>query len=169
MLVSFGYTGLPFWPQGKTYQAYFTDAGGIAPGNDVSVSGIKVGKVESVGLAGTAAKVQFTVDRNIRVGDQSLAAIKTQTVLGEKLLEITPAGGGSTNTIPLGRTTTPYTLAGALQDLGENTAALDKPRFEQALRILTDTLADAPVHFLRAGRRHRSRGLKVNLIEGPAV
>ena len=143
MLVSFGYTGLPFWPQGKTYQAYFTDAGGIAPGNDVSVSGIKVGKVESVGLAGTAAKVQFTVDRNIRVGDQSLAAIKTQTVLGEKLLEITPAGGGSTNTIPLGRTTTPYTLAGALQDLGENTAALDKPRFEQALRILTDTLADA--------------------------
>ena len=40
VLVSFGYTSLPFWPQGKTYQAYFTDAGGISPGNDVNVSGI---------------------------------------------------------------------------------------------------------------------------------
>jgi len=143
VLVSFGYTKLPVWPQGKTYNAYFTDAGGIAPGSDVSVSGIKVGAVQEVGLAGTAAKVTFTVDRNIAVGDQSLASIKTDTVLGEKLLEITPRGGGSATAIPLGRTTTPYTLNAALQDLGGNSAALDKPQFEQALNTLTDTLRDA--------------------------
>ena len=94
MLVSFGYTKLPFWPQGKTYKAYFTDAGGISPGNDVNVSGIKVGKVPSVELAGDAAKVTFTVDRDIRVGDQSLVAIKTDTVLGEKSLAVTPQGSG---------------------------------------------------------------------------
>lgn len=143
VLVSFGYTALPFWPQGKTYSAYFTDAGGISPGDDVNVAGIKVGTVESVGLAGTAARVRFSVDRNIRVGTQSLAAIKTDTVLGQKLMEITPAGGGSTDTIPLGRTTTPYTLGSALQDLGGNTAALDKPQLETALATLTDTLRDA--------------------------
>ena len=143
VLVSFGYTKLPFWPQGKTYTAFFTDAGGISPGDDVSVSGIKVGHVESVGLAGTAAKVAFTVDRNVRVGEQSVAAIKTDTVLGQKLLEITPTGSGSTDTIPLGRTTTPYTLNAALQDLGGNTAALDKPQFEAALQTLTDSLHDA--------------------------
>ena len=77
VLVSFGYTQLPFWPQGKPYEAYFTDAGGISPGNDVNVSGIKVGKVTGVELAGDAAKVTFTVDRDVRVGDQSLVAIKT--------------------------------------------------------------------------------------------
>jgi phospholipid/cholesterol/gamma-HCH transport system substrate-binding protein len=143
VLVSFGYTGLPFWPQGKKYDAFFADAGGITPGNDVNVSGIKVGKVESVGLAGTAARVTFTVDRGVRVGDQSLVSIKTDTVLGQKSLDVTPAGGGTSTTIPLGRTTTPYTLATALQDLGGNTAALDKPKFEQALGILTDTLRDA--------------------------
>jgi phospholipid/cholesterol/gamma-HCH transport system substrate-binding protein len=142
-LVSFGYTGLPFWPQGKKYDAFFADAGGITPGNDVNVSGIKVGKVESVGLAGTAARVTFTVDREVRVGDQSLVSIKTDTVLGQKSLDVTPAGGGTSTTIPLGRTTTPYTLAAALQDLGGNTAALDKPKFEQALGILSDTLRDA--------------------------
>ena len=143
VLVSFGYTKLPFWPQGKTYEAFFTDAGGIAPGDDVNVSGIKVGQVNSVGLAGNAAKATFTVDRGIRVGDQTLVAIKTDTVLGQKSLDVTPGGAGSVTSIPLGRTTTPYTLSAALQDLGANTAALDKPRFQEALQTLTDTLADA--------------------------
>ena len=90
VLVSFGYTSLPFWPQGRGYEAYFTDAGGITPGNDVNVSGIKVGKVQSVSLAGDTAKVTFTVDRDVKVGDQSLVAIKTDTVLGEKSLGRSP-------------------------------------------------------------------------------
>ena len=34
VLVSFGYSGLPFMPQGKNYEAFFSDAGGISPGND---------------------------------------------------------------------------------------------------------------------------------------
>lgn len=143
VLVSFGYTGLPFWPQGKNYEAYFSDAGGITPGNDVNVSGIQVGKVSSVELAGDAAKVKFTVDRGVRVGDQSLVSIKTDTVLGQKSLSVTPKGTGNSTVIPLGRTTTPYTLNAALQDLGGNARELDKPRFEQALQTLTDTLRDA--------------------------
>jgi phospholipid/cholesterol/gamma-HCH transport system substrate-binding protein len=143
VLVSFGYTSLPFWPQGKNYEAFFTDAGGITPGNDVNVSGIQVGKVASVELAGDAAKVSFTIDRKIRVGDQSLVSIKTDTVLGQKSLAVTPKGSGSSTVIPLGRTTTPYTLNTALQDLGQNAGELDKPKFEQALQTLTDTLRDA--------------------------
>ncbi|WP_102141564.1 MCE family protein [Mycobacterium hubeiense] len=143
VLVSFGYTNLPFWPQGKPYEAYFSDAGGISPGNDVNVSGIRVGEVTGVELAGDAAKVTFTVDREVRVGDQSLVAIKTDTVLGEKSLAVTPKGSGSSTVIPLARTTTPYTLNTALQDLGQNVSELDKPRFEQALQTLTDSLRDA--------------------------
>ena len=102
VLVSFGYTSLPFWPQGKPYEAYFTDAGGISPGNDVNVSGIRVGKVTGVELAGDAAKVTFTVDRDVKVGDQSLVAIKTDTVLGEKSLAVTPRGGGEVDRYPVG-------------------------------------------------------------------
>ncbi|MFC3775134.1 virulence factor Mce family protein [Mycolicibacterium holsaticum] len=143
VLVSFGYTTLPFFPQGKPYEAYFTDAGGISPGNDVNVSGIKVGKVTGVALAGDTAKVTFTVDRDVKVGDQSLVAIKTDTVLGEKSLAVTPQGSGSSTVIPLGRTTTPYTLNTALQDLGQNASELDKPRFEQALQTLTASLHEA--------------------------
>ena len=143
VLVAFGYTQLPFWPQGRSYEAYFTDAGGIAPGNDVYVSGVKVGQVKSVALAGDAAKVGFTVDRHIPVGRQSLAAIRTDTILGQRALAVTPAGGGSATTIPLSRTTTPYALGSALEDLGHNAGDLDKPQFEKSLQVLTDALHDA--------------------------
>ena len=143
VLLAFGYSGLPFFPQGKIYDAYFTDAGGITPGNAVYVSGFKVGKVQTVALAGDSAKVTFTVDRHVAVGDQSLAAIRTDTILGERSIAVSPAGSGKGTTIPLSRTTTPYTLAGALEDLGQNANNLNKPQFEQALNVLTDTLQDA--------------------------
>jgi phospholipid/cholesterol/gamma-HCH transport system substrate-binding protein len=143
VLIAFGYAGLPFWPQGKSYDAYFADAAGISPGNVVYVSGIKVGKVSAVSLAGDTAKITFTVDRHVAVGDQSLAAIRTDTILGERSVSVSPAGTGKTTSIPLSRTTTPYTLAGALEDLGQNANNLNKPQFEQALNVLTDTLHDA--------------------------
>ncbi|PSY05963.1 mammalian cell entry protein, partial [Escherichia coli] len=143
VLIAFGYSGLPFWPQGKTYDAYFTDAGGITPGNSVYVSGLKVGAVSAVSLAGNSAKVTFSVERNIVVGDQSLAAIRTDTILGERSIAVSPAGSGKSTTIPLSRTTTPYTLNGVLQDLGRNANDLNRPQFEQALNVFTQALHDA--------------------------
>ena len=144
VLIAFGYAGLPFWPQGKSYTAYFDDAAGISPGNNVYVSGFKVGKVSDVSLAGDSVRIGFTVDRHVTVGDQSLAAIRTDTILGERSISVSPAGGGKSTTIPRGRTTTPYTLAGALEDLGGNANGIvSKPQFEQALGVLTDSLRDA--------------------------
>lgn len=144
VLVAFGYTGLPFWPQGRDYTAYFADAGGIAPGNDVYVSGIKVGKVQSVGLAGDTAKVTFTVDRHVAVGDQSMVAIRTETILGQRGIAVTPAGSGTATTIPLSRTTTPYALGSALEDLGQDAhGVVDKGQFEKSLQVLTASLHDA--------------------------
>jgi len=143
VLLAFGYSGLPFWPQGRVYDAYFSDAAGINPGNGVYVSGLKVGKVQSVSLAGDSAKISFSVDRHVAVGDQSLAAIRTDTILGERSISVSPAGSGKATSIPLSRTTTPYTLAGALEDLGHNASHLDRPKFEQALKVLTETLHDS--------------------------
>ncbi|QUR69066.1 virulence factor Mce family protein [Mycobacterium spongiae] len=143
VLIAFGYASLPFWPQGKVYEAYFTDAAGITPANSVYVSGVKVGKVEAVSLAGDSVKITFSVDRNIVVGDQSLAAIRTDTILGERSVAVSPAGSGEATTIPLSRTTTPYTLNGALQDLGGSAGDIDRPQLEQALDVLTQSLHDA--------------------------
>ena len=143
ILVAFGYSNLPFFPQGKAYTAYFSDAGGITPGNDVFVSGIKVGQVKSVSLAGDSARVDFSVDRHVNVGNESLAAVRTETILGQRAIGVTPAGSGTATTIPLSRTTTPYTLGSALEDLGHNAGDLDKAQFEKSLKVLTDALHEA--------------------------
>jgi phospholipid/cholesterol/gamma-HCH transport system substrate-binding protein len=164
LIVAFGYTTLPFYPQGKAYEAYFADAGGISPGNDVNVSGIAVGKVTGVALAGDVAKVTFTVNRKVRLGDQTLASIKTDTVLGERSLAVTPKGGGSVTSIPVGRTTVPYTLNMALQDLGQNSAELDKGQLNQALTVLTESLRDATPQLRRTldGVASLSRSINAN-------
>ncbi|HZQ32284.1 MAG TPA: MCE family protein [Mycobacterium sp.] len=164
VLVAFGYSKLPFFPQGKPFEAYFSDAGGISPGNTVTVSGIPVGKVTSVELAGDVARVNFTVDRKVKVGDQSLVAIKVNTILGEKSLAVTPRGRGESTSIPLARTTTPYTLNDALQDLGQNSAELDKQKTTQALQVLTDALHDATPQLRQAldGVAALSRSINAN-------
>jgi phospholipid/cholesterol/gamma-HCH transport system substrate-binding protein len=164
LMVAFGYSSLPFYPQGKSYEAYFADAGGISPGNDVNVSGIPVGKVSGVALAGDVAKVTFTVNRKVRLGDQTLASIKTDTVLGERSLAVTPRGSGSVTSIPLGRTTVPYTLNMALQDLGQNAGELDKDQLTQALGVLTDSLRDATPQLRRTldGVAALSRSINAN-------
>ncbi|BBX00330.1 mammalian cell entry protein [Mycolicibacterium moriokaense] len=164
LLVAFGYNTLPFYPQGKPYEAFFADAGGISPGNDVNVSGITVGKVTDVALAGEAAKVTFTVDRKIRLGDQTLVSIRTDTVLGERSLGVVPQGSGSVKSIPLARTTVPYTLNMALQDLGQNSASLNKDQLTQALRVLTDSFRDATPELRRTldGVAELSRSINAN-------
>ncbi len=52
------------WATALRYQALFTEAGGIAAGNDVTVSGIKVGSVSSVELDNGDALVGFTIAVN---------------------------------------------------------------------------------------------------------
>ncbi len=164
VIVAFGYNTLPFYPQGKSYEAFFADAGGISPGNDVNVSGITVGKVTGVELAGEAAKVTFTVDRKVRLGDQTMVSIRTDTVLGERSLGVAPKGSGSVTSIPLGRTTVPYTLNMALQDLGQNSASLDKDQLTQALSVLTDSFREATPELRRTldGVATLSRSINAN-------
>ena len=58
------------------------------------VSGLSVGRVSSVKLDGTKVLVNFTVDDDVALGNRTEASIKTETVLGTKMLEITPRGDG---------------------------------------------------------------------------
>ena len=92
---------MPFIKGTSDYSAYFAEAGGIKPGSDVRVSGLSVGRVSDVQLEGTKVLVDFTVRDGVELGDRTEAAIKTETVLGNKMLEITPRGDGQlTGTIP---------------------------------------------------------------------
>src|SRR5262245_25217284 len=90
---------------GKSYSAYFADAGALRPGAKVQVSGAEVGEVSGVELDGSKARVTFKVSDSIRLGDRTEAAIKSDTLLGTKIVEVLPRGEGQlSQTIPLEHT-----------------------------------------------------------------
>jgi phospholipid/cholesterol/gamma-HCH transport system substrate-binding protein len=145
VIAAFSYDKLPFIKGTTDYSAYFAEAGGIKPGSDVRVSGMSVGRVSEVKLEGTKVLVGFTVDHGVELGDRTEASIKTETVLGNKMLEITPRGDGRLEgTIPLERTKSPYDLPTALGDLTTTISALDTTQLSSALTTLADTFKDTP-------------------------
>ncbi|MFD4403302.1 MCE family protein [Nocardia sp. NPDC058499] len=138
---------LPFIRGGAVYTAHFADAGGLVTGDDVEVAGVKSGRVEEVSLDGDQVLVRFSVDDSIALGDKTSAAIKTNTVLGRKSLAVNPDGDGTltvTETIPVARTTSPYSLNEALGDLGQTVQDLDLQKVNQTLDELSAAFADTP-------------------------
>ncbi|OBF19939.1 mammalian cell entry protein [Mycobacterium kubicae] len=147
VVVAFQYNKLPFVNQYNDYAAYFSEAGGIKPGNTVRVSGMGVGRVTDVRLDGTKVRVGFTARKNVELGDRTEASIKTETILGTKMLELTSRGDGRlTTTIPLERTTSPYDLPDALGDLTTTISGLDTTQLSSALTTLADTFKETPAN-----------------------
>ncbi|SBS74292.1 Virulence factor Mce family protein [uncultured Mycobacterium sp.] len=141
----FSYDKIPFIKGTTDHSAYFAEAGGIKTGSDVRVSGLGVGRVSDIRLRGTKVLVNFTVRDGVELGDRTEAAIKTETVLGTKYLELTPRGDGSlSGPIPLERTTSPYDLTDALGDLTTTISGLDTTQLSSALTTLADTFKDTP-------------------------
>ncbi|MBX5485354.1 MAG: MCE family protein [Mycolicibacterium hassiacum] len=125
------------------YQALFAEAGGLAAGNDVKVSGVTVGKVSDVELDRGVARVTFAVDSRVRLGRDTTAHIGIGTLLGERVLVVEPRGSGSIGPmgeIPLTRTAAPYSLTDAVGDFTTNTAQTDTAAINHALDTLSDTV-----------------------------
>jgi phospholipid/cholesterol/gamma-HCH transport system substrate-binding protein len=125
------------------YQALFSEAGGLASGNDVTVSGIKVGTVSTIELDNGDALVGFTINSKYALGSETTAHIRTGTLLGERVLALDSAGTGTLDPrqiIPTSRTSSPYSLTDAVSDLTANTAATNTDTLNQSLDTLADTL-----------------------------
>ena len=131
------------WATDIRYQALFTEAGGLVAGNDVRVSGMKVGSVTDVALVKGKARVSFTVDAAISLGSSTTAHIRTGTLLGQRILTLTSSGTGKMlprEEIPVSRTSSPYSLTEAVDDLTTNTAGTDTAGINQALDSLSATI-----------------------------
>ncbi|OBK76475.1 MCE family protein [Mycobacterium sp. 1164985.4] len=131
------------WATAVRYQALFSDAGGLAPGNDVVISGIKVGTVSDVALQGRNASVTLVVDGSVSLGSATTAHIRTGTLLGERVVTLESKGEGSLHpmdVIPVSRTGSPYSLTEAVSELTSNTAGTDTASLNQSLDTLSATL-----------------------------
>ncbi|MEZ0052326.1 phospholipid/cholesterol/gamma-HCH transport system substrate-binding protein [Mycobacterium sp. MAA66] len=131
------------WATSVRYQAEFSEAGGIAIGNQVTMSGIKVGTVSDISLRDGNAVVTFTTEGKYPLGSQTTAHIRTGSLLGERVLTLEPAGSGTmrpNDVIPVTRTSSPYSLTDAVTDLTTDTAGTDTASLNQSLDTLSATL-----------------------------
>ncbi|ALE74780.1 mammalian cell entry protein [Pseudonocardia sp. EC080610-09] len=145
LVASFQLAELPVFG-GKKYEARFTEAGGLQMGNTVRVAGAEVGQVKNVTLDGPDVVVEFTA-KDVELGDLTSATIGTQTLLGERNLEIRPDGrtpmeaGG---VIPLERTVAPYSITEGIEDLTRRTGEIDMNQVSTALDTFTDAFQNTP-------------------------
>ena len=147
---------LPFVNSSTTYYADFANADGLKGGDDVRVEGISVGEVESVKVRGDRVHVSFSVKSGLALGGASRASIEVATVLGNLFMQVESAGSGRLaegGTIPLARTTVPYSLLGALNAFGEFSQRTNVPRLEQSLQALASTVNGIAPKDVRAALR----------------
>ena len=146
-LGAFYWQKLPFVSSGTTYSANFTEAAGLKSGDDVDVAGVKVGTVSAVTLQGTHVHVEFDIS-GVWIGNESTAAIKVKTLLGQKLLAIVPLGTSPltpSDTIPLGpRTSVPYDVTTALDGLGAQLGQINTAQLGQSFAALAGAFRGTP-------------------------
>lgn len=79
---------------GDTYiiESRFTNAGGIHSGCSVQLSGVTVGRVEEVRMDPTdySAIVTLRIDSLLHLPSDSMAAVKTSGLIGDKFISLSP-------------------------------------------------------------------------------
>ncbi|GAA4785668.1 MCE family protein [Streptomyces ziwulingensis] len=134
------------------YSADFTEAAGLDEGDEVRVAGVKVGEVTGVALDGDRVKVSFDVE-DAWIGDRTTAAIAIKTLLGDKYLALDPLGTAEQdpgNRIPRTRTTSPYDVTQAFQDLSTTVDAIDTQQLAKSFETISATFEDSPPHVRKA-------------------
>lgn len=78
--------------QGYQVTADFPSVGGLKPGSTVEIAGVEIGRVENISLAEYQARVRMRIRSDVKLPDDSIAAIKTKGLIGEKFVRINPGG-----------------------------------------------------------------------------
>ncbi|GGM52101.1 ABC transporter substrate-binding protein [Longimycelium tulufanense] len=136
---------LPIIGGGTTYRAHFAEAAGLRPDDPVRVAGVKVGKVRDVELEGDHVAVTFKVS-DAWLGDRTTAAIKIQTLLGQKFLALDPMGSKPLDPdepIPRERAISPYDVTEAFNDLSRTVEKIDTDQLAQSFRVMADTMRNS--------------------------
>ncbi|WP_399477862.1 MCE family protein [Streptomyces sp. TRM68367] len=158
-VAAFNADSLPLIGGGRTYSAAFSEAGGLKPGDEVRIAGVKVGKVEGVDLEGDHVKVTFKIKGDPKFGTTSGAAIRVKTILGAKYLALYPKGSGQLKAgseIPLRRTVSAYDVVQAFSDLTTTSEKVDTQQLAKALDTISTTFQDSPAE-VRASIKGLSR------------
>jgi len=85
-----------FTTSGYTIYAEFENVGGLKTGAVVEIAGVEVGRVKKITLTeDNLARVEMHIYKGVRIPEDTIAAIRTKGLIGDKYVELSP--GGSEN------------------------------------------------------------------------
>ncbi|MFI6776374.1 MCE family protein [Nocardia sp. NPDC050412] len=76
------------------YSALFTNVSGLRVGDDVRMAGVRVGRVESVELAGTLARVGFRIHSDQVLTGNTTVSVTYQNLIGQRYLGVAMGNHG---------------------------------------------------------------------------
>lgn len=86
-----------FWVKGfsvglseHSYDVYFAKVSGINEGDQVSVNGVRKGKIDKIELAGDSVKIKFNLDKTIKIREDYNIYIAATELTGGKVLYLEP-------------------------------------------------------------------------------
>jgi phospholipid/cholesterol/gamma-HCH transport system substrate-binding protein len=84
------------------YHVYadFPSVAGLKVGDPVEIAGVRVGRVESMGLADDRARLNLRIDDNVKLQEDVIASVRSRGLIGDKFVLVT--AGASDKTIPPG-------------------------------------------------------------------
>ncbi|MBV9486595.1 MAG: MCE family protein [Frankiaceae bacterium] len=130
-----------------TYHANLANAASLAPGEDVRLSGVRVGTVKSLSLDGDHVRMTFTVRHGVRLGADTRLNVEVLTPLGNEYVTVVPEGAGQLPagaTIPIERTSIPLTLVDAFSKLGSTLGRIDVSTLTKSLDAVSAATTTSP-------------------------
>ena len=73
-------------------KARFANITGLKEGSTVEIAGVPVGKVSKISLDNYQAFVELLINPGIKIQEDSIASIRTQGIIGDKYVKISPGG-----------------------------------------------------------------------------
>ncbi len=73
-------------------KARFSTVSGLRVGASIEMSGVRVGRVQKIGLAGEDAIVTLRLDESVKLSRDSIASIRTKGILGDKYILLSQGG-----------------------------------------------------------------------------
>ncbi|OBJ85089.1 virulence factor Mce family protein [Mycobacterium sp. 1245852.3] len=142
------FTSVPMLMAKPHYYGQFTDTGGLSNGDKVRIAGVDVGKVEGLKIDGDHIVVEFSIGAST-IGTESRLAVKTDTILGKKVLDLEARGTQPLRpgaTLPIGQSTTPYQIYDAASDFTKAAQGWDIDTIKQSLHVLSQTIDQTYPH-----------------------
>jgi phospholipid/cholesterol/gamma-HCH transport system substrate-binding protein len=142
------FSSVPMLVARPSYYGQFSDSGGLSANDKVRIAGVDVGRVEGLSINGDHIEARFSIGTQT-IGTESRLAIKTDTILGRKILEIEPRGDQSLRpgaTLALSQSTTPYQIYDAFFDATKAASGWDIDAVKQSLHVLSQTIDQTYPH-----------------------